>query len=77
MSAARIEFPTASLPLQPESNRHRIVRDLTAAIVTFELVAECEELGADRRRLVEAARLRLLSAAEQLMSSEAGNPSFR
>ena len=63
MPAAAIESLTAPIPIQvqPESNRHRFLRDLTVAIITLELVAECEELAADLRCLVEAAHQRLLN----------------
>jgi hypothetical protein len=75
MSATLIEFPTAPLHIQPESNHQKILRDLSVATTTLELVGECEELAADLRSLVKAARLRLLGTAERLRGSEAAMPS--
>ncbi len=67
MSASPIASLTPSIPiqLQPESNRHQFLRDLTVALITLELVAECADLAADLRCLVEAAHRRLLNCAEQ------------
>ena len=75
MSAAVIEFPTAPLHIQPESSHQRLLRDLTIATTTLELVGECEEIAADLRSLVEAARLRLLGLADRLKDSQAAKPS--
>jgi hypothetical protein len=68
MSATLIEFPSAPLRIPSESNHQRILRDLSVATVTLKLVAECEDLAADLRSLVEAAHLRLLGTVQQLSS---------
>ena len=75
MSAAVIEFPTASLHIHPESSHQKLLRDLTIATTTLELVGECDEIAADLRSLVEAARLRLLGLADRLKDSQAMKPS--
>ena len=75
MSAAVIEFPTAPLHIPPESNHQKLLRDLAIATTTLELVGECDELAADLRSLVEAARLRLLGLADRLKDSQAVEPS--
>ncbi len=74
MSAAVIEFPIAPLHIPPESSHQRLLRDLTIATTTLELVGECEEIGADLRSLVEAARLRLLGLADRLKDSQTAKP---
>ena len=70
MSASPPEFRTAPLPLQPESDHHRTLRDMTIATMTLELVAECGEVPAELRRLAKAAYLRLFDAAERLKLSK-------
>ena len=75
MSVAVIEFPTAPLHIPPESNHQRLLRDLTVATTTLELVGDREEIAPDLRSLVEAARLRLLGLADRLKDSQVVEPS--
>ncbi len=70
MSIPLTEFLTVPLLIQPESDYHQTVLDLTVATATLELVVECEEVPADLRRLAEAAYLRLFDAAERLKMSK-------
>ena len=70
MSASPTEFPTPSLPLQPELDYHQTLRDLSVATMTLKLVAECGEVPADLRRLAEATYLRLFDTAERLKLSK-------
>ncbi len=66
MSASLPECPTAPLLLQPESDYHRTLHDLTIATATLEFVTDCEEAPADLRRLADVAYRRLFDVAGRL-----------
>ncbi len=80
MSAGQMDLSTLPIPIQSESDYHKILHDLGIAMLVLELVADGEEPSADLRRLADNAYLRLSDWAKQLKRrrhSKAENSNYR